>query len=1015
MFAVFGRGVSGSFRRGYTSLRVWILLAWLLAVAISAAPRLCAQAQDLSALNQQAWSTEEGLPQSSVHSILQSSDGYLWFATEGGVARFDGYSFTVYGQESSPAFTSNDITSIAEAPKGVLWFGTSDGLVRLQGSTLKHIGEKDGLPSAPIVSLLATNDKDTPLLVLTAAGLVRYDGKRLVAMAGLKEPIVALAQAGKDVVLLGARQAFRYVRGEVAPFALPRTAAGERERVVKMGSDPTGATWVATARTVDVISARGTRSLSLPRDMPEAKITAVCLGRDDVVWVGTTRGLFVAAPLANGPLERVEGFGNDAALSLLQDREGNQWVGTENTGVHVLRARKFAVQRAALGEATTAVVKTSDGVLCFGTRDEGIRCVRGERASSAADIGALTSPVILSLAAGLHGDLWAGTPDGLNHVQGGKVHRYTSADGLPDDFIRSVLVASDGVVWLGTRYGLASLQNDKINVYTRADGLPSDSIGPMLERRSIAVDTLPDRNAPAPALWIGTAAGLSFWDGHRFHNDSAGPGGASRPAQIVTALAQDNSGSLWVALQHGQLAHVVAGQIKVLRATGLPDDIVDMSADAAGFLWLRGKRGVAHVSSQELNACADEGRTCPVAVDVYGAQDGMPSDELTAQGSPTLWAATPDELWVATRKGLALAHPLHLPFNDVPPPVAIERFAVDDQTQAASTAPLRIGSGHHSFTFDYAGLSYTMPSRTRYRYKLEGFDRDWVDAGTRRTAYYTSLPGRHYQFRVMACNNDGIWSPVGAMLRFSVAPPVYLRWWFFVLIALLLLSAFAALFQLRLRSVERQFALLLKERNRVAREVHDTLAQDFVSVSLQLELVSQMVRANRMPEATAQLQATRTLVKKGLEAARQSIWDLRANVAENSLPVRVRQVVEAFAQRHPETRVTVGGAYRAVEERIEGQVLRVLQESLSNVDRHAAATEVAVDLRYGPDKLALTVRDNGCGFTAAEARERDGHYGLRGMEERAAELGGSLRVGTDPGKGTTVLLEVPLRPGEERT
>ncbi len=936
---------------------------WLPAVVLLLLRVLCAGAQSTESFSHQAWSTEEGLPQASVHSIFQSQDGYLWVATEGGVARFDGYGFTQFGQDTSPAFTSNDVSSITETPRGVLWFGTSDGLVRAAGSGVRRFSTQDGLPSAVVLALAAA--KDGGLLILTEAGLVRFDGSRFASASG----IFPGAQSG-----------------------------------------PGGAVWSRSAGAVSVTSGSFHRTFNFAQDAPDARVESLLVDRDGVAWIGTTRGLFTATASFAAHLERVDALSTESVLSLFQDREGNHWVGTESSGLHVLRPRKFSAERSTLGQSTTSVVQTSDGALCYGTRDDGVHCVRGGRTEPAAAVSSLTSPVILSLAPGLHGDLWAGTPDGLNHIERGAVHTYTSADGLPDEFIRSVLVAKNGVVWMGTRFGLVQFNDGRFRTFTQHDGLPSNSIGPLFEGSVPIVRTSLQTVGAKSILLIGTAAGLSSWNGSTFRNFVQ----RGKPeAKIVTAVTQDGSGAVWVALHNAGVSRLTKGYLQTTGAQDLPQEFVSLAADADGFLWLRGKHGVYRQSLQMLNACADSNATCSSGAGQYNAADGLPSDEPAAEGSPTLWQAGSGDLWIATRKGLAVAHPLRLPINTVAPPVVIERFAVDGAPQSLANEDLRIASGHRSFTFDYAGLSYTMPSRTKYRYKLEGFDRDWVDAGTRRTAYYTSLPGRRYRFRVLACNNDGVWNNVGAELRFAVQPPVYLRWWFFVALAILLFTGVYAAFQLRFRSVQRQFALVLNERNRVAREIHDTLAQDFVSVSLQLEIIAQMVRANKLSQASEQLQATRALVKKGLEAARQSIWDLRANVTRNSLPVRVRQAVELFAQRHPAAQVKVGGAYRKLAEETEDQVLRIVQESLSNVDRHAAATEVRVELRYERDRLALTVWDNGRGFSPVQAREMNGHYGLRGMEERAAVLGGSLVVASDPGEGTSVTLDVPLRPGEE--
>jgi signal transduction histidine kinase len=807
------------------------------------------------------------------------------------------------------------------------------------------------------------------------------------------EPLTTIRRtADGRVWLLGGGHALEYAKGAVSAVALPIGSAAVAPVDLEAAA---GKLWVATSKKLTVLNDGRYRVFGAGQEFGGARLLTLLAGHDGTAWIGTDRGLFLLTAGAKAP-EKAPWLGSEAVLSLCEDAEGNVWAGSGSSGLHVLRPRTFAAEPPTAGEGTTAVVESTDGAIVFGTRDRGVFRLGSAGAVPIVPISALTSPVILSLAPGLHGDLWAGTPDGLNHIEGGRVRRYTAADGLPDDFVRSVYAGRDGTVWVGTRHGLAHLrENGAIRTLTRADGLGSDSIGPML-----GAGTRPDAGGDP---WVGTAAGLTRLHDGKPENFSPNRDGSGA---IVTALVQDGVDGLWVALHHGGLAHFRGGRFQPVRSRALPEEIAGLALDRAGFLWLRATRGVYRVPAGVLAACG--AAACDASVSRYGTADGLPSDEITAEGMPSLWPVGSGELLFATRKGLAQADGLHVPVNRVPPPVAIERFAVDDVGQSLTGNPVQIDSGHHSFTFDYAGLSYTLPSKNRYRYMLEGFDRDWVDAGARRTAYYTSLPGRRYRFRVLAANNDGIWNETGAELRFSVRPPFYLRPWFYALAMLALAAAVLLLLQLRVQRVRGQFALVLNERNRVAREIHDTLAQDLVSVSLQLELLAQMMRANKLEPAAETIRETRALVKKGLDDARQSIWDLRANVTEGSLPAQIRRAAEQLADRLPATQVKVGGAYRKLDPTTEKEVLRITQESLLNVERHAAATGVLVSLQYGSDSLRLEVKDDGVGFSHAEARHKDGHYGVRGMEERAAALGGELTIASMPGQGTTVALNLPL-------
>ena len=313
---------------------------------------------------------------------------------------------------------------------------------------------------------------------------------------------------------------------------------------------------------------------------------------------------------------------------------------------------------------------------------------------------------------------------------------------------------------------------------------------------------------------------------------------------------------------------------------------------------------------------------------------------------------------------------------------------------------------------EYAGLSFTAPTEVRYRFRLEGFETRWTDAGARRQATYTNLPPGEYRFDVEAMNEDGVWSTRGAELSFRIVPPFYRRWWFVGLAVVVLCGLLAGLYLLRLRRLRGRFDAVLAERNRMAREIHDTLTQDFVGASLQLDLISAQLSRGKVDAAMAQVKRTRQLVTEGLDEARRSIWELRANNSQDSLPTRLTRVVERETYAALKPRVHIGGAYREVEARVERELLRIAQEALSNVLHHARATMVTVDLHYTSDTLMLTIEDDGVGFALDEGLAKAGHYGLLGMKERASLIEGELEIVSAAGRGTKVTLRVPL--GSER-
>lgn len=942
--------------------------------------------------------------------MFQSLDGYLWLATEGGVVRFDGSSFSVLNHKTDPAFTSDDISAIAQDTSGTLWFGTADGLLQGRGPAYRRFSERDGLPSAAILSLAAAGDGS--LLVLTSRGLARFDGKSFAALDLAAGTVLSLQSTADGAIWVFATDGvFRYQLGtikreasSVAPSAIPDSSLG-------LQSGPAGRLWTRSARSVVLTTPTSARTVHIGRDLPGSRVAALHVDRQGTGWIGTNRGLFFLTTDVNSQVQAVDALRLQSVLSIMEDREENLWIGTETGGLHVLRPRKFRSELSTAGEAVTAGALSSHGTIWFGTREDGVRKLENGVAEQPIAGTSLTSPVVLSMAPGHDGDLWVGTPDGLNRVAGKKVEQYTSSNGLPDDFVRSVLVDARGTVWAGTRRGLARIEGSRITTLTRENGLGSDSIGPLLDITSqrSGGEKLP---VTSPELWIGTSGGLSHLRGTRLENFAPYQDGSKN---VVTAIAQENNGALWVGLHGAGLVRFENGRFAPVVSSSLPGEIIALVTDSQGYLWLRGMRGVYRVALAAIRTCADDASRCNLPVAVYGVPEGMPSDAAAAEGTSSIWLGSNGELWFATSKGIAVADPAHLPINSTPPPVVVQRFLVDETDIPLNPGDTKIGPGHIRYSFDYAALSYTSPSRVRYRYRLDGFDRDWLDAGSVHTASYTSLPPRRYRFRVQAQNNDGVWNETGAELRFHVQPPVYRTWWFYALALFTVAGLAAVIFRLRLRIVQRRFALVLDERNRMAREIHDTLAQDFVSVSLQLDLTAQMLKTQNVEQATSQLQATRKLVKDGLEAARQSIWNLRANMAQDSLPTRLTALVNRYPIAEHSPRLRIGGAFHQIDATAEEEVLRVAQESLANIHRHAAATDVLVELHYSPDALRLTIRDNGRGFSMHEAGRMEGHYGIRGMQERAASLQARLTIESSPEEGTTVTLLLPLRGREERS
>jgi signal transduction histidine kinase len=482
---------------------------------------------------------------------------------------------------------------------------------------------------------------------------------------------------------------------------------------------------------------------------------------------------------------------------------------------------------------------------------------------------------------------------------------------------------------------------------------------------------------------------------------------------ITSLLEYANDHTLWVGTKDNGLSRSSGDGFLSVHAQDLPREIDSILEDARGYLWLTSTHGIMRVLASELIACGGA-PVCFPHIATYSSSDGMPTEEMSSSGHPGAWNAFDGRLWFATRKGVAIVDPTNLRENHTPPPVVVERFTVDDIGVKNAVAEAIIPPGHIRYGFEYAALSYVSPSRLRYRYILEGFDKQWTEAGSRRTAYYTNLPPRHYRFRVQAAKEDGVWNETGAEVAFIIKPRFYRTLWFSGVATLLLVGIIFAIYRMRVRAIRSQFNAILAERTRIAREIHDTLAQGFVGVSVQLELTAHLLAQSRVDEASQQVDRTRNLVREGLADARRSIWDLRAAGTQATLPTRLTHLLEQSATGGLKTEINIAGIYRALPPALENEVVRVAQEAVANAVRHSRASRVELDLRYHPDEVALRVSDNGCGFQATDPTlPSKGHFGLEGMRERADQIGGRLNVESSPKSGTTVTLKVPLSNGKE--
>ncbi len=745
---------------------------------------------------------QEGLPQQSVHAVLQTRDGYLWFATYEGVARFNGFSFAVFDRRNTPAIKNNSVWALCEDRAGALWMGTlGGGLLRYRDGVFTAFTKAEGLAGDFVYALC--EEPDGALWVGTNQGLSCFrQGRWETCPAERPFKILALCFDRAGTLWVGTEGAglYRVVDGQLVRFAVDEAPAGDTVTAIRETSD--GSLWVAFYGVGLVARREGQTTLyAEPQGLPSRLVWTLWEDRDRALWIGTDGG--GAARLYQDRCETFtarDGLTQDFVRSLYEDREGSLWLGT-NAGLTRLRDTTVTVFGAPQGlpvESVRSLCEDRVGRLWIGTDGGGVCVLDGRQTTVYGKAQGLTNEAVRSVFPDRSGGVWVGTNGGgVVLFENGRIAaRYDKSRGLSNDSVYALCQDDTGALWIGTYGGgLNRLQAGQIERFTVENGLPDNTIRCLLARR-------------AGGVWIGTQGGLCLWHDGRFTRYGMAEGLLNN---TVFALHEDADGTLWIGTEGG-LSRLRSGQITSLTSrVGLYDDkIFHILDDAGGGFWMSCNRGIFRLRRDDLEAVLD-GRRPALESRVYGIPDGMKTRQCNGASSPAGWATRRGELWFPTSRGAVRIVPRELVANPLPPPVWIERVVVNGVP--CVTVPTAQGQGAFAqgegrVEFDCTGLSFLIPSRVRFRFRLEGYDANWVEVGDRRTAFYTNLSAGRYVFRVQACNNDGIWNEVGAAYSFYLYPPLWRRWWMLTLYGLVVVGTVYGSVRWRLGVLERRAAQL---------------------------------------------------------------------------------------------------------------------------------------------------------------------------------------------------------------
>ena len=993
----------------------------------------CANALDPSLdVNQYAhtvWTAREGVFKGTIRAIAQTPDGYLWVGTEFGLLGFDGVRAVSWQPPPGQHLPSNDIYALLVARDGTVWIGTTKGLASWKDGKLTQYPE---LTEQYIFRLLEDRGGTvwaggqgvpTGRLCAIRDGTVQCYGED----GSLGRGVAGLYEDSKGNLWVGAQdRIWRWKPGAPKLYSIP----GSLDTIKAFCEDDDGTLLFVSSSGIRRLVDGKAEAYPLPSSVPQQLVGRMLFrDHDGSLWIGTDHGIIHKHQGRSDVFSQVDGLSGDAIQLLFEDRESNIWVATLD-GLD--RFRDFAVTTISVKQGlsnVTSVLAAGDGSVWFGTLD-GVRRLKNGRIGIYGKLDAnLKGSNFKSLLQDSRGRVWVSTARNAGYLEN---DRFVSVSSFPGVLVvHSIAEDTAGDLWLANQLGLIQLRGDSVVQQISwarlgRNGFATAAIGDPLEG----------------GLWLGFwQGGVAYFKDGQVRESYAPANGLGEGR--VDDLQVDRDGTLWAATQGG-LSRVKDGHVDTLSTrNGLPCNAVHwMMEDDEHLVWLYMACGLVRIARPELDAwVSDPKRT--IQSTVLDSSDGVRSHTMVASLGPHVSKSPDGRIWFKSflsYDGVSVIDPRNLHLNKLPPPVHIEQITADGKTYDASNG-LRLPPRVHDLTIDYTALSLVAAEKMHFRFKLAGQDGNWREVVNNRHVQYSNLGPGHYRFRVMACNNSGVWNEEGASLDFAIAPAYYQTNWFRALCALTFMAMLWTVYQLRVRAFKRRQALLernqaLLERNqallerhqteiralneqmikaqeaermRIAGDLHDGVLQQITSFTLRLGTAKYQVPPDSKAKATI-IGLQQELIQIGTDIRHISHELHPALLQDAGLP----QALSAYCEEFSKVRGLPVSCEtdESVAQLSPGAALclyRIAQEALGNAAKHAAAKNVEVRLTRANSSVRLSVSDDGVGCSPDQIG-KSGGLGVLNMRERVLHLNGTFEFDSAPGRGTSVKVEVPFRP-----